>query len=568
MAARAYNSPGVIVTETTSPSVSPTLATPSLLAIVGEARGYQTATESFVLSGTTAQSLLYTGVSAGTAIVKLTSTGETLNPGNYKITAGTDPDATVTGDEPYTIARVASPATAPTVAAAGTGLAGTYTWAVSFVNAGGETGIGPGSTPLVLANQAGNLSAIPLGPTGTTARNVYRMKTAGAGTLNVWFRVAVIADNTTTVLNPESTADGIAEAAAQPVTGLASGDTVAVTYNYTDQDYYEPTIFDDFDDITDKYGAPFDGDGLVSSKLSFAARLAFINGATEVVCVATSGSSASDYEEALLELQDERDVRMVVATDGSSLVNSAVASHVQAANNAGAYRIAVIGRDGSTSAVTAATLRSAAGGFNSEAVRLVSPAKFTTTNSVTGKPLVLGGQWMAAAIGGMYAARDVQVPLTRKTTAGFNTVADKRTLLEQASDSNAGLLVIEDKGGVLRVRHDITTAVGAVNTRESNVVRAKFEMAHRIKDTLDSGVIGQIVPNNEAPLFVRSSVGSVLSQLVSEECIAGYSDLKARALNDPTVIEVKFAYVPIYPINNVEVRFTINTNTGDFTIQG
>ena len=224
--------------------------------------------------------------------------------------------------------------------------------------------------------------------------------------------------------------------------------------------------------------------------------------------------------------------------------------------------------NGLSSSVTAATLRSAAQGFNEEAVRLVSPAKFITTNSVTGKPLILGAEYMAAAIGGMYAARDVQVPLTRKSVAGFVTPGDKRTLLEQASDSNAGLLVIEDKGGVLRVRHDITTAVGAVNTRESNVVRAKFEMAHRIKETLDAGVIGQIVPNNEAPLFVRSAVGSVLSQLVSEEVVAGYSDLKARSLGDPTVIEVKFAYVPIYPINNVEVRFTINTNTGDFTIQG
>ena len=163
MAVRAYNSPGVIVSETISPSVSPTLATPSLLAIVGEARGYQTATESFVLSGTTAQALLYTGVDDSAVTVKLSSTGETLDPGTYVITEGADPDATVTGDEPYTIARFLHPTTAPTAAAVGTGLAGTYTWAVSFVNALGETGIGPGSTPLVLSNESGNLSTIPLG---------------------------------------------------------------------------------------------------------------------------------------------------------------------------------------------------------------------------------------------------------------------------------------------------------------------------------------------------------------------------------------------------------------------
>lgn len=177
---------------------------------------------------------------------------------------------------------------------------------------------------------------------------------------------------------------------------------------------------------------------------------------------------------------------------------------------------------------------------------------------------------MAAAVGGMYASRDVQIPLTRKTVSGFAGIGDKRTLNEQASDSNAGLLVIEDKGnaGVLRVRHDLTTAIGAVNTRESSVVRAKYEMAHRLKTTLDAGVVGQVVPQNEAPLFVQSTVSSVLGQLLSEEVIAGWSDLKARTLSDPTVIEVKFGYNPVYPINNVEVRFTINTNTGEFTIEG
>lgn len=127
MALRAYNSPGVVVTETTSPSVSPTLATPSLLAIVGESRGYQTATERLVLTGTTTQQLLYTGVNTGSVVVKLTTSGETLNAGNYAVVAGTDPDTSVTGDEPYTIARFGSPSAAPSVAASGTGLTGTYT---------------------------------------------------------------------------------------------------------------------------------------------------------------------------------------------------------------------------------------------------------------------------------------------------------------------------------------------------------------------------------------------------------------------------------------------------------
>jgi len=288
------------------------------------------------------------------------------------------------------------------------------------------------------------------------------------------------------------------------------------------------------------------------------------------VCVATKGSATADYENALLTILDEENLGIVTAANGSAAVVSAVASHIQTANARGFYRIAVVGRDGSTANVDATTMRASASSLNNEAVRLVSPARFITNNTTNGQPLYLGGQYAAAAVAGMYAARDVQMPLTRKTISGFTAVGDRRTLLEQLSDSNAGLLVIEDKGGsgILRVRHDITTAVGAVSTRESSVVRAKYEMANRIRNTLDDGVIGAVIPRNEAPLFVQGAVASVLGQLLTEEVIAGWSDLKARALSDPTTIEVKFGYNPVYPINNVEVRFTINTNNGEFTLQG
>jgi hypothetical protein len=146
------------------------------------------------------------------------------------------------------------------------------------------------------------------------------------------------------------------------------------------------------DDITDKYGPAFDGNGAISSKLTYAARLAMINGASEIIGVATTGSASTDYEAALLKLMDEKDARVIVATNGTATVNSAVASHVTSANAQGLYRIGVVGRDGSTTSVAAATLRSAAQGFNNEAVRLVSPSRFVTTNPVSGLEQTVGGE--------------------------------------------------------------------------------------------------------------------------------------------------------------------------------
>jgi len=567
VAARAYNSPGVVVVESPNPTLAPLLASPSIIAVVGSASGLQSITERLVIDALNAQTLGHTGVHTNSVIVKSTSTGETLNAGNYTVTQTNDPDSTVTGDEVYAFNAKAQPgATIGVVAGTGT-LTGTYQYAATFVNSGGETGIGDStSNTVVLSGQGSNLSTIPVGPSGTTGRNIYRKKTAGSGADNVWHLVASISDNSTTVLTGETTSDGTAANGAQPPTGISDGDTIAVSYTYTDALYYEPTVFDDLDDVYDKYGPAFDSNGNINSKLSFAARLAFLNGASELICTASATGAAADIEDALERVEDDDSVRIVLVADGSSQVNDAAASHVDKMNALGRWRIAVIGRDGSTTAIDAATLRAAASGFNDEAVQLVSPASFKMQNPVSGRDMNVGGQWMAAAVAGMWAARDVQIPLTRKSVGGFSGIADKRTESDKAIDSSNGLLVVEDKGGTLRVRHSVTTAIGAISTREGSVVRAKYEMAHRLREVLDAGVVGIVLPQDRVPLVVQGAVASVLEQLVFEQAISSYQDIKARVLSgDPTTVEVKFGYVPAYPINNVQVVFTVNTVSGDVT---
>lgn len=96
---------------------------------------------------------------------------------------------------------------APTVAtAAGTTLGiGAYNYAVTFVDASGGESMPGTQAPLTTTsnNQAGSLTAIPTGPTGTTKRNIYR--TAVGGTqLKLLHQIA---DNTTTTYS-DSTADG------------------------------------------------------------------------------------------------------------------------------------------------------------------------------------------------------------------------------------------------------------------------------------------------------------------------------------------------------------------------
>lgn len=565
MARLPYVSPGVKVVETPTASLVPVLGTLSRICIVGTARGYEEAIERFLIEDA-AMTFKNTGLDTGSIVVKSAVDGTTINAGNYTVAQLADPDTDIDGDETYTITRKGQPLTAPTLAA-GTGtLVGTYYYAVTFVNAAGETGIGAStSASITLATQGANLSAIPLGTTGTTARKIYRKRTVATGGDDKFHLCATISDNVTTTLTGETASNGTVEAAAEPPVGINSGDTILAYYEYTNQWYYTPTPFDDYDDVVDKYGDAWDGDGLINSDLTFGARLAFSNGAGEVMCLALTADTTAAYTDALDTLELEETSTFVIPLTDNTSVHSLVASHVQTMNVRGLYRMCILGRDSTASSIPATTLRDAAAAYNNEAVILISPAAFRHLNPITGREELIGGHWVAAAVAGMFAARDPQIPLTRKTMAGFSGIEDKRTEGDRQHDSAAGLLAIEIKGGVMRVRHSLTTATGNVNTREASIVRAKYEMARRLRDSLDRNLIGVAVPLDEAPLLVNANVRAVLDLMKTEQIITSFSGIKSRPLkSDPTTIEVRFEYVPIYPINNIEVRFRINTEDGLF----
>ena len=119
-----------------------------------------------------------------------------------------------------------TPPGAPTVAEGAAGNPnGAYTYKVTFVNAFGETSGGTTSASITVASKQISLTAIPLGPTGTTARKIYR--TAAGGSDGTQKLVTTIADNTTAVYT-DNTADG-SLGATVPVNNL-TGAVVGVFY--------------------------------------------------------------------------------------------------------------------------------------------------------------------------------------------------------------------------------------------------------------------------------------------------------------------------------------------------
>lgn len=122
------------------------------------------------------------------------------------------------------IASLAPPTTALTAAqgAAGNVNVGTHSWKVTFTKVRSESEAGPVSSQLnvTVAAAHASLTAVPLGPTGTTGRNIYRTV---AGDTGAWKFVGAIADNTTTTFD-----DNIADASlgdSAPAGGQPEADT-------------------------------------------------------------------------------------------------------------------------------------------------------------------------------------------------------------------------------------------------------------------------------------------------------------------------------------------------------
>jgi hypothetical protein len=94
----AYRQPSVTVSETVNPTISPLLAAPALIGIVGLSQGFQTRTDQFALTGTTAIAL--PGLPAGATVTSVDSVKDAVDPSK-----GTNGSYTLTTD--YTVQTAA-----------------------------------------------------------------------------------------------------------------------------------------------------------------------------------------------------------------------------------------------------------------------------------------------------------------------------------------------------------------------------------------------------------------------------------------------------------------------------
>ena len=386
---------------------------------------------------------------------------------------------------------------------------------------------------------------------------------------------------------------------------IATGTLINVAYTYTVANYFDPIRLYDLGSVESRFGSGLDDAGTaINSPVSYAASIVFENGAESVVIQplfkrATPGNPATaagqpssaqaatltTWQDTLYPLRDIEDINVIVPIAGQSQPNlgdssllsifQAVQDHEYFMSGQDQYIVGLFGEDASASSsvAQAATIRSHAstlrgryGGVLAEQNVLINTAKFSRSLPGYNQTIAVGGQYVAASVAGMLSSRAVSQSLTRKVISGFLSVDDARSLQEKNEDAAAGLLVVESKGGNVLVRHAITLDQTNSARRELSVVRAKHRMIESVRDTIDTQIIGQIIADANAPGIVSATISAVLEQLRLNRDLVDYSAVEARLLSlDPTTIQVRFSYRPAFPLNYVNIQFSLDLSNGTVT---
>lgn len=650
--ALAYTKPGVTVSEIVSPSFAPLLLDPTSICIVGPSQGYQSTTEVFVLSDNHEVQLQKLGIDASTIVVRdasdVTSTpfvagsseDYTIDTSQIATTGITSisrsMQTTIADGETVVVyfENSASPSQAdgktdfltlnlttpvgPSDRAAGTqaasikvskaGKAPNSDYSLANVGAPGTTIVWNNSASVLgkfqtvyldytvgatnytdVAVQLNNLTTVPL-PDNTTAITV---KTQAAADTTV--TAALYTKGSTTdadyIIGGSGASTTIARSAGTTTIGSANDKlAVRVTYNATPADYWLPTRCFTQYDVESKYGPAWDSSGNILNPISFAASMAFANGANSVVLQALFAAgtpntnptgSLTDWENTFANLYNIEDINVVVpvisAGDLAISPSDALSLQIEVAlqnfisymaNNQNQLVMGICGEDATSGVLASPTTLQAHAqsiGANNyaENMILVSPGSFQITNPVTGLPFNIGGQYAAAAVAGMLARYTVQTPLTRKQVNAITGVNVARTEVQKDQDAGAGCLVIDAKRGRIQVRDAITTSQVSISSRTLNVVRAKHFMMENIRTALEDQVVGQIVLDDQANFRVQLIITAELDLLVSDGTIVSYDAIQcAPDPNDPTALTVRFSYLPAYPLNRVSISFSIDQSSG------
>jgi len=341
----------------------------------------------------------------------------------------------------------------------------------------------------------------------------------------------------------------------------APGVKYFVTYDYLKSETdYEPKTFYKLDDVRKEYGEESS-----DNTLTIGANLAFQNSAQKIVCVPVYGlvegmaepQIVARYKEAIDKLKEE-DINVLVVLYPSDTLAAYIKAHVDQMSSTleKKERIAVIGAPIGTSIEN--FIAKARALSDSRCIYVAPDGGVATINDVT---YTLDGTYLAAALGGLLTNPnyDVAETPTLKEIVGFDSLNSTYIRSQMNSMAAAGVCILENKNGIIRVRHALTTDTSTVNRQEISVQRITDYLAVTLRTILEKIYI-PVKITSEVPGQVKKTTTIVLDMLVSARIISNYSDVDAiQNAQDPRIIDVTLKVKPVYPLNWIDISFALGT---------
>jgi hypothetical protein len=357
---------------------------------------------------------------------------------------------------------------------------------------------------------------------------------------------------------------------------INAGSTVQVAYEFTDPTYYDAKLFYTYRDIVTAFGAPYNlTTGAIQSELTLAAQFAFLNGAYQIVCApvhpTTPGNpTTGDYNDALAKLADNGLVGIIVPCTGQQPLQQLVQEHVDQQSANRFERRAIMGMDGTGTAVPSGQRMTNAMELTDQRIMLLSPATFTYFSTELNNDVTVGAQFMAASLAGMAMQLSWAMPLTRKLPTGWTDIPEVEPEAQKNLETENGLCVIEKtRRQQIQVRHGVTTDNIDMLHREWSIIGQQDAMVYRLRDYLENAnLIGQPIYDYTL-VNVKASAEAALQSLRRDGLMVDYYGLAARQLlTNPDVIEISYSWLPAFPLNYIVVTFNISLTSGDVTQQG
>jgi len=197
-------------------------------------------------------------------------------------------------------------------------------------------------------------------------------------------------------------------------------------------------------------------------------------------------------------------------------------------------------------------------------VRLVYPdiLSSTVTNARgVSQTYLLDGRYMAVALSAATTTQtiDAATPWTNRAVVGFDTLARNLDAVSANQTANAGVTVLQQRGGQIVVRHGLTSDMTSILTKTPTVIQISDDIHRRCRTLLDgyigekfsAGVTGQI----------EGRVNALFQQLVRDQIIDSYTGLSVtQDPEDPTGLLIEVYYRPVFPLLYIQFTFYVRSS--------